>query len=493
MRFVQKKKILQAIVTMQEAHGFIKEQCEQQVIEFVYEMLVQLQKMAVEIGNAVEADADYPKEIITELEKYCEQIYECSMALEDCQLVIKKNESGMQQLGKIESAICEMDAKVRVAFFPYKFSMWDSLESIWEAASRDERCECQVVPIPYYTKGKEDKFSDLHYEGNDFEGVCPISDFREYFLEKEQPDIMYIHNPYDQYNAVTMIEPRFFSGELKKHGGILVYVPYYMSGYCSKYENLDIAYAKGAINSDFIIVQSKALKEAYKYWGFPERRILALGSPKVDAIYKLPLKKLELSEEWQKAIRGKKVILLNTSISTFLNQEDWLKKIKELVETILQKDNLVLIWRPHPLLQDTIKTLGKNKEEQYQQLIAVISKAENGIIDTGSDATNAISVSHAMISDYSSLVPQYTFTGKPIYLLVGSVKKRPQYVFCDFFDNYFVEDGISIEEFLDMIQNGEDPKEKERFLAASASVENADGTCGEKIHNTIVHGIWVSE
>lgn len=46
----------------------------------------------------------------------------------------------------------ESSKKIKVAFFPYKISMWDSLESIWEAADRDESCECQVIPIPYYSK-----------------------------------------------------------------------------------------------------------------------------------------------------------------------------------------------------------------------------------------------------------------------------------------------------------------------------------------------------
>ena len=38
----------------------------------------------------------------------------------------------------------------KVVFMPYKASMWDSLESIWMAADKDERCEALVVPITYY-------------------------------------------------------------------------------------------------------------------------------------------------------------------------------------------------------------------------------------------------------------------------------------------------------------------------------------------------------
>ena len=37
----------------------------------------------------------------------------------------------------------------KVVFMPYKASMWDSLESVWMAADKDERCEALVVPITY--------------------------------------------------------------------------------------------------------------------------------------------------------------------------------------------------------------------------------------------------------------------------------------------------------------------------------------------------------
>ena len=486
MRLMQKKRVLQAIVSMKEAHGFVQEQCGQQSAETVYDMLVQLQEMAVEIGNTIEAEVEDVKELISELEIYCEQIYQCSCTLEDCLSVTNYNRDMLHQLENIEHAISEIKVKIKVAFFPYKFSMWDSLESIWEAACNDKECECQVVPIPYFTKNEKNEFSELHYEGKYFEKVCSVIDYNQYFLEKEQPDIMYIHNPYDQYNSVTMVEPQFFSDELKKHGGILVYVPYYMSGGCMKYENMDIAYGKGAVKSDYIIVQSKALKEAYLYWGFPERRILALGSPKIDAIYKCSVKRTETDDEWKCVTEGKKVVLLNTSIGTFLNREGWLKQIKEMAETVLQNDNMALIWRPHPLLQDTVKTLGKHNEDQYEQLMTFIAEAENGMIDCNADARSAINASHAMISDYSSLVLQYTFTGKPVLLLNGSGKKSPKHLFCDFLQNYFLEDGVSVENFLDMIQRGEDPKKAERLRTATASIENGDGTCGAKVHQTIL-------
>ena len=313
----------------------------------------------------------------------------------------------------------ESAKKIKVAFFPYKISMWDSLESIWEAADRDENCECQVIPIPYYSKNADGEIEKEHYEGAAFAKKVPIIDYQTYFLEQEMPDVMYIHNPYDQYNKVTMVHPRFFSTELKKGGGILVYVPYYISGFCKKYENMLPNCANmGAVYSDYLILQNENLKNAYAFCGYPERRLLVLGSPKVDAVYKIREKQFYQIDEWKPVIENRKVILLNTSITTCLRNDNWLEQIQKLIEPILQDNRLALIWRPHPLLLDTMRSM-LQKQAEYDMLLERIRKAPNARIDGSDTAEAAMKASDAMISDYSSLVMQYNFTGKPSYLLTG--------------------------------------------------------------------------
>lgn len=381
--------------------------------------------------------------------------------------------------------------KLKIAFFPYKISMWDSLESIWEAASRDERCECQLVPIPYYTKNEAGEVEAEHYEGDRF--PASALDYRTYFPEQEKPGIMYIHNPYDQYNKVTMVDPRFFSTELKKAGGILVYVPYYMASCCMKLESmLSSCGNMGAVYSDYIIVQNENLKKAYEFCGFPSHRLLVLGSPKVDAVFKIQEKTYDIIGKWQSTIQGRKVLLLNTSISTCIQSDAWLEYVLKFAEPILSDERLALIWRPHPLLYDTIRAMQKG-ETGYSTLLKRILDAPNAIIDDSDTADAAIKVSDAMISDASSLVMQYTFTGKPIYLLSGKSEGREYYVFCDFFSNYFRQDGYSLEEFLTMVLAGTDTRRGERLLHARESVANADGTCGEKVHRVLCEraGEWI--
>lgn len=484
MRYNQKKRIIEALETMKEGHAFISNQCCQDKTREVYGMLVDLQELALKIGQMIEEERNYLVEIINMLEAYCEEVFQCSEAVKNREDICERNEKMQRYLSDIKDKINGIETKIRIAFFPYKYSMWDSLESIWNAASEDANCECQIVPIPYYTKGRDGKFSIKHYEGEEFLKICSIVNYEEYFLEKEQPDIMYIHNPFDQYNLVTMIEPRFFSTELKKYGGILVYVPYYISGYCIKYEDLNLIASRAVVNSDYIILQSESLKKAYEYWGIPEKKLLTLGSPKVDAVINVK-RNNGLSKNWETKLKGKKVILLNSSIGELLNNSNYLIELQKNISSILEKRNFALIWRPHPLLYDTIIEMRRKEKEKYEEIVKMVMVSANGVIDDNCDAKTAMWNSDAMISDYSSLLMQYTFTGQPVLVLGNSDLDCPKYIFCDYFKNYFIEEGISMEMFLDMIEKGNDRRREERIVAISSSINNSDGTCGKKIHEII--------
>lgn len=478
MRVAQKAEFTRKIKNIQEKERLLDTKDNQAGGQETLMLLAELQEDAIALGNELEVQGY--QDIVGRLEQYCERLYECSEVLQDRKTLQGKWRKLHELSGNIAAEIAVIPAKLKVAFFPYKISMWDALESIWEAASKDERCECQLIPIPYYTKNEAGEVEEEHYEGSKFPSTA--LDYKTYLTEQEKPDIMYIHNPYDQYNKVTMTDPRFFSGELKKAGGLLVYVPYYMAGGCIKYESMLASCGNiGAVHSDYIIVQNENLKKAYEYCGFPAHRLLVLGSPKVDAVYKIERKTYDVTEKWKDVIRNRKVILLNTSISTCIQKGDWLEHIREFVEPILQDDRLALIWRPHPLLWDTVRTMLK-EGRQYGTLLECIANAPNAIIDDSDTAEAAIKISDAMISDYSSLVMQYTFTGKPVYLLTGKSEARKYKVFCDYFSNYFREDGCSLQDFLTMILEGRDTKRDERLRYAKESVANVDGICGESVH-----------
>lgn len=106
--------------------------------------------------------------------------------------------------------------------------MWDSLESVWMAAKADENCDAYVIPIPYYNKNPDGSFREMYYEGDQYPDYVPIVRYDNYDFAIHKPDIIYIHNPYDQYNYVTSIHPFFFSENLKRFTQNLIYIPYFI-------------------------------------------------------------------------------------------------------------------------------------------------------------------------------------------------------------------------------------------------------------------------
>lgn len=64
--------------------------------------------------------------------------------------------------------------KYRVAFFPYKADMWDSLESIWEEFSKDERFESAVVVIPYFQQTDKMENGSIIMMLIDFQRMCQL-------------------------------------------------------------------------------------------------------------------------------------------------------------------------------------------------------------------------------------------------------------------------------------------------------------------------------
>jgi len=113
-------------------------------------------------------------------------------------------------------------AKKIVMFLPYKASMWDSLESVWQAAKEQDDVEAIVMPIPYADRNPDGTCAEVHYELHEYPDYVPVVDCRTIDLPSLHPDVIFIHNPYDNCNSVTSVDSAYYSDQLKKCCNILV-------------------------------------------------------------------------------------------------------------------------------------------------------------------------------------------------------------------------------------------------------------------------------
>lgn len=392
-------------------------------------------------------------------------------------------------INKLKNIIInEINTKLEIVFMPYKSSMWDSMESVWNETESDINCSCYVVPIPYYELDEFGNKSKVCYEGYEFPKNIKITPFNLYDLETRQPDIIYIHNPYDDKNRLTRVHETYFSENLAKYTDMLVYIPYFVAGsYENKIEHNNFINLPGIKNSTKIIVQSRNEKELYISSGYNPEKILNLGSPKFDATLNSLKTKNECIETWGGIKLRKKVFLLSTGITNLLiDDKKWIRDINRIINIFKVMDDCTLIWRFHPLTEVTINTMRPNIEKEFNYILNNISEYSSILIDDNIDAYSAISISDALISDYSSIMLQYMVTQKPILGMVEKdLLKNERIYSVDYLGNYFIERDLEVEDFIDMVLKDLDPKKEERIKRLKQSATNIDGTCGSKVHKCI--------
>lgn len=450
MRKAQKRQIEEMIRQMEEAHDEMKRCIEQGIAAQAQELLADCQNAAVAIGTLIEDTEGEGHPVVTVLEEYCElvyQIYEC-LSSDRSGNANKIYKSLRQKLIKAQNSVKhDIKIKTEAVFLPYKASMWDSLESVWKAADADPNCDAYVIPIPYFDKNPDGSFREEYYEGDQYPDYVSVTRYDEFDFGKHMPDMIYIHNGYDDWNLVTSVHPDFYSRNLKKYTEELIYIPYFVLGEVNPDSEQaaegmkHFCFMPGIINADKVIVQSENMKKIYireylkaaKECGltgkhldraYLKTKFLGTGSPKFDKVLNTKKEDLEIPDEWLKIIKKpdgteKKIIFYNNSIVALLqDNEKMIAKMKSIFETFKEnRDEIALLWRPHPLIESTLTSMRPQLWEAYMAIRDRYLAEGWGIYDDTADIDRAIVVSDAYYGDGSSVVQLYQRTGKPIMIL----------------------------------------------------------------------------
>ena len=435
MRKSQKIDILKLVETLQEAHGVVSNELVKEHYDDANDILIECQKCAIKIGTIIENEEGEGFITVHYLEDYCEILYQLSQAIVEHRDMNKFLKQMNETMALIKTSVKEdIPEHIEVVFLPYKATLWDSMESIWLAAKEDLQCRTYVIPIPYFDKNADGKLGEMHYENEDFPTYVPITSYLSYDISQRRPDIIYIHNPYDEVNKVTTVHPKFYSRKLREYTKNLVYVPYFVS--ITDVVEESFCMLPGVLFSNRVILQSEKVRNVYievfnKYkelyhfsdsYGIPEDKFLGLGNPKYDKVITSQIEKIEIPDHWEKLIysetgKKKKIILYNTTIAAMLHfEEKMLKKIENVLAYFAQKEQVVLLWRPHPLLKTTLQSMRPDMYEHYASIEQDYINAGWGIFDESADMYRAISISDAYYGDWSSVVELYRKTLKPILI-----------------------------------------------------------------------------
>lgn len=447
MRKQQKTGLDELLKLLGQAHEQVGKAIQNGNLAGAGEILGECQNVAVSMGTTIDGAEGEGTRTVQLLEDYCELVYQIHEGLgqpaqrsaADVKQVLNKHYQGIQKAYQKDVTL-----QKEVVFLPYKASMWDSLESVWERYNADDQWHAVVIPIPYFDKNPDGSLKDVHYEGDRFPENVPIVSYQEYNLQLIHPDRIYIHNPYDGYNRVTTVHPDYYAERIKAYTDQLVYIPYFV---LSERDPRDQAalqriahYVRvpGVFHAHQVIVQSESMRQCYieilvqmageetrAYW---TNKIKGTGSPKLEKAAHVKEQTYQYPEDWMGKVQGqdgkrRKVVFYNTSLPVLLKQEEKaLGKIRAVMETFRQRPDTVLLWRPHPLTQATIGSMRPDLWEQYQQLVQTYVDDDFGIYDDSPDLYRSIALSDAYYGDMSSVV--HLFTAAQIPVLLQNVNIR---------------------------------------------------------------------
>lgn len=256
---------------VQEALNEIKPLISAEDMDSLKERLERAQQLAVDLGNLTEEvrgeEDPHTIPVIKALQDLCDCIYNDYNSGE--------LKSASVSLDRLSSIIKEHILNRReILFLPIGYKEWEYMSSFAESIS-DDSMDVTIIPLPLMRKdyygnilmNDEEIMAAAHMER--YPDRYVYTDWSTYDVKLHSPDLIYIQNPYDNWNPCLAVPPDFYAVNLRQYTKELVYVPIGKTSEFTKEDEKDLynlkhyVTAPGVVYADKVIVQSENIKERY--------------------------------------------------------------------------------------------------------------------------------------------------------------------------------------------------------------------------------------
>lgn len=383
-----------------------------------------------------------------------------------------KNHNVTDHIKKLLSDTYNLSERcLKIILLLNEVSVWSSFSSLYDSFCNDSRFDVDLVYIPF-EHTNSDKNRD-HYKIYSEELNLPVHFHLDYNMSKKSPDVVIYIKPYDS------IPKEFYITEIEKIVRRTMYICYGFEGseYVEYQFMLPMLYKLWKYP-----VFGKCVKEAYKKHGYRNgENCVVWGNPRVDLI-RTYMKSRDIPIDWNKKLDGNKVFLWTPHHSieygTFVEYKD------TIIDFFKKNKNSSLIFRPHPLMIKAIVNNNQISSADLDKFLNDLQDMDNVIYDNNESYKNAFAFSDAIITDGTSFLREYHLLNRP---LIHTTKPNGgSQLFQGFVkSHYTVKNSTDLLNYLNMINNGEDPLFKVREDVLKKEIFLPDCGVGEYIKEQI--------
>lgn len=336
-------------------------------------------------------------------------------------------------------------------------ALWNTVESIYEEAVKDERVKPYIVAIPEKIMADNYDISGENYGKNEAYQFCKnlygdsvINGFDDenhtfFDLRSLNPTYVCLPRPYDMH-----VPPEYRSTEISKYAK-LFFLPY---GY-----NLCKWDVKLVFNTEFLCsvyaifgenpYNAEMVENIFSFLNANQiKRIKNLGYPAFDRYKDL---KHAFDPNFKATVLWTPRWTTNKEVeaTTFFKYKD------SLIKYFINHPEYKLIFRPHPLMLRNFVSCHLMTENEEAEVLSYFEKYPNLVFDADGDYTKSMKSATIIISDYSSLLMHSLLMGVPV-IYTGKTSNFNRYIKKTEEGMYLVSNENRLFDTLEMLLQGND-------------------------------------
>lgn len=335
--------------------------------------------------------------------------------------------------------------KIRIGFYCDGGQFWSTFSDLYDILQKDNECETVILAAPEMYKEKIYHYDALEFlEGKKLPYIKLYDDGKWQSFKELKLDYCFYNRHYlsRQSKNSSFLKAREYCR--------ICYIPYAICPQVGDVENTLCRFEELRA-FDYMFSENDIMTKIYnKYKNKFENvitKIETAGSPKFAYALENASSKPTHNSKYIQSILYTPRWSFSENSNSFFEMKDYF------FELASKNENIEYIFRPHPLMkQEVEKHLGI---EFWNELMNKFDEYDNAYVDLENDYMESFSKASVLVSDISTMMFEYSVTGKPV-IYMYKVDKLNEFGKAASKGYYYCYNANDVNTVLEKLRNGID-------------------------------------